>query len=72
MEQESVAAVSLMRMALALLDRAAETEAACQLQQAIDIATHAQIPSTIEEAEAQLDTPEAQAILRRLWPERAR
>ncbi len=40
-------AVSLMRMALALLDRAGEDDAAIRLQHAIDIATRQPVPGRV-------------------------
>lgn len=55
-------AQSLMQRALELLDIADEPAPAVHLQQAINVLTGAPIPRTIEEAEAQLDTPEARAI----------
>lgn len=55
-------AQSLMRRALELLDMVDEPAPAVHLQHAIDVLTNAPIPRTIEEAEAQLDTPEARAI----------
>lgn len=49
------AAVSLMRMALALLDRDGEVCAAVHLQRSIDLATDAPVPRTVDEMEAWLD-----------------
>ena len=48
-------AISLMKMALALLDAAVEQEAAVRLQHAINVAGREPIPQTIEEANTLLD-----------------
>ena len=48
-------AVSLMRMALALLDDAGQGHASLHLQRAIDLATDAPVPRTVEEMDAWLD-----------------
>lgn len=66
MRANTETAVSLMKMALALLDKTGEHDAAASLQHAISIADHEPIPTTIEEAEAMLETPAAQALLQRI------
>ena len=65
-ERDMTTAITLMRMALGLLDRAGATESACYLQQALDTARGVPAPRTIEEAKAQLAMPEARAILARM------
>ncbi|PZU06004.1 hypothetical protein [Sphingomonas sp.] len=58
-------AVSLMRMALGLLDKAGKTTAAAYLQHAIDVAIDAPIPRTVEEVEAHFETDDGRKLLRR-------
>lgn len=59
-------AVTLMRMALALVDEAGEDGVAVRLQEAIDVATNVPVPRTIEEVEALLWTEEARRLLDRI------
>jgi hypothetical protein len=56
-------ATDFTRRALDLADEIGEDLAAIHLQAALDILTDAPIPRTIEEAEAMLQSPEAQAIM---------
>lgn len=65
-EQMMQMALRLMDRALEVLDELDESDVAVHLQHAIDIARKAPIPQTVEEAEALLDSPEAQALQRRL------
>lgn len=60
------AATALTQEALALLDRVGAFGPACYLQQAIDLMTDAPIPKTPAEVEAAFETPQCQALLRRL------
>ncbi|WP_174291074.1 hypothetical protein [Sphingomonas bacterium] len=59
-------ALSMMKMALALLDALDESAAAAHLQHAISAASREAVPSTIEDMEAALDTPSARAVLKRM------
>ena len=59
-------AVSLMKMALALLDAEGELTVAAALQHAISIAEAEPIPQSIEEAEAMLASPAARALVQRI------
>ncbi|MCH4894426.1 hypothetical protein GO308_15010 [Sphingomonas sp. SFZ2018-12] len=60
------AAITLARQALDMLDSIDASHPAVHLQYAIDVMTDAPIPRTEEEAEAMLQTPECQALMRRL------
>lgn len=59
-------AVSLMKMALALLDKAEETGVAARLQSAIDLAVDAPIARTIEEIDAMLENEEGCRLLKKV------
>ena len=60
------AAITLARQALDMLDSIDASHPAVHLQYAIDVMTDAPTPGTEEEAEAMLQTPECQALMRRL------
>lgn len=60
------AAITLARQALDMLDSIEASHPAVHLQYAIDLMTDAPIPRTEKEAEAMLQTPECQALMRRL------
>lgn len=66
MMTDSETAISLMKMALALFDRAGEAASAAALQQAISVAGDEAIPLTIEQADALLDIPEARCLIDRM------
>ncbi len=66
MRDETIgAAMAHTQEALALLDSVGAFGSACYLQHAIDLMTDAPIPRTPAEAEAALETPECQSLLRR-------
>ena len=58
-------AISLMKMALALLGTEGEDSAAVMLQHSISIAEREPIPRTVEEADELLNAPAARTAVRR-------
>ena len=66
MMADTETAISLMKMALALLDRAGDAVSAAALQQAISVADDEAIPLTIEQADVLLGTPEARSLIERM------
>ena len=63
-------AIDFTQRALDILDSVGDVSAAAHLQAALNAMTDAPIPRTIEEADAMLQTPEAQAIVARWDPDR--